>query len=40
MDNTAPADGEYGEIFIMTEKFKPKEELYLISFYKSIHFTS
>jgi hypothetical protein len=37
MDNTAPADGEYGEygeIFIMTEKFKPKEELYLISFYK------
>ena len=34
MDNTAPADGEYGEIFIMTDKVQTKGRVVLDKFYK------
>jgi conjugal transfer ATP-binding protein TraC len=39
MDNTAPADGEYGEIFIMTDKVQTKGRVVLDKFLQTLLFT-
>ena len=39
MDNTAPADGEYGEIFILTDKVQTKGRVVLDKFLQTLLFT-
>ena len=39
MDNTVPADGEYGEIFIMTDKVQTKGRVVLDKFLQTLLFT-
>jgi len=39
MDNTAPADGEYGEIFIMTDRVQTKGRVVLDKFLQTLLFT-
>ena len=39
MNNTAPADGEYGEIFIMTDKVQTKGRVVLDKFLQTLIFT-
>lgn len=39
MDNTAPADSEYGEMFIMTDKVQTKGRVVLDKFLQTLLFT-